>query len=302
MQVLPSQDCEQYVTELDHLLSGVVGRGPDQVGKGREAVGRLWPELVSGGWLDVGMTAAGAAPMADMLKVARLWGGYLVPAPYVTSVMARRWAAAGDLDEDRVYTVAVGQGTGCLVPFGGWPGVRVLNDLGATKGNADPGSAELDGYAPSLGIARSPSHGSDLSGVQRRELAAVWASEALGGADVMFRECLEYAKSRMAYGRAIGSFQAVAHMFAEIHRDLEFGQSATLAAAAADEATAWLAAQMASEYAVTVLKRLVQIYGGIGFTWELGLHWYLRHAVALNELVAFLCSTQDSLSPGELGA
>lgn len=287
MQVLPSQDCEQYIAELRHLLNGVVGRGPDQVARGHAAADRLWPELVGGGWLDVGATSTGS-PVVDTLEVARLWGRFLVPVPYLTSVMARRWARTAELDDGQAYTVAVNVDAGSLVPFGAWPEVRVINAPSRMGGTGNPGDGGLETYAPALGIVRYSSRGGGLSDAHRRELAAVWASEALGGADTMFQECLAYAKTRTAYGRVIGSFQAVAHMLAEIHRDLEFGQSATLAASAAGP-EGWLAAQIASEFAVSALKRLVQIYGGIGFTWELGLHWYLRQAVALNEFVVSLC-------------
>ncbi len=286
MQVLPSQDWEVSTSEFGRLLEGVVGRGADQCGMGRAAARRLWGDLVEGGWLEAAKPSSGSSPMSlvDLSEIARVWGQYLVPAPFVPSLLARRWDIDAEFLPDQAFTVAVKSMEGSLVPFAGWPGVAWVDAAGSELAIVSPVLGTVDEYAPSLALMRIDSEGSCLRESQKWDLATMWAAEALGGAEFMFAQALEYAKTRKAYGNLIGSYQAVAYLLAEMHRDLEFGRSATLAGAHRGP-DGWIALQLASDYAVSILKRVIQVYGGIGYTWELGVHWYLRHSVALRELV-----------------
>ncbi|MBF6339169.1 acyl-CoA dehydrogenase [Nocardia abscessus] len=101
-----------------------------------------------------------------------------------------------------------------------------------------------------------------------------------------------YAKVREQYGRAIGSYQAVAHLLAE-NRALIEGAISVLrhAAWAVDELTAaqaLRAARIAKVYtaraARTVCETSIQVHGGIGNTWECLAHVYLRRALVSTEL------------------
>src|SRR5581483_6431914 len=101
-----------------------------------------------------------------------------------------------------------------------------------------------------------------------------------------------YAKIREQYGRAIGSFQAVAHLLADSMALIEGSVSVLRHAAwAVDELTAveaiW-AARVAKVYcaraARTVCETAIQVHGGIGNTWECLAHVYLRRALTSTEL------------------
>jgi len=113
------------------------------------------------------------------------------------------------------------------------------------------------------------------------------AGEQAGGA----RRCLEftvdYAKSRIQFGRAIGSFQAVKHMAADLLLESESATSAARNAAArlaegADDADAAisLAAFACADAFTTVTATSIQMHGGIAFTWVHPAHLYLRRARA----------------------
>jgi len=113
------------------------------------------------------------------------------------------------------------------------------------------------------------------------------AGEQAGGA----RRCLEftvdYAKSRIQFGRAIGSFQAVKHMAADLLLESESAISAARNAAArladgADDANAAvsLAAFACADAFTTVTATSIQMHGGIAFTWAHPAHLYLRRARA----------------------
>ncbi|MFZ3394698.1 acyl-CoA dehydrogenase family protein, partial [Rhodococcus sp. 7Tela_A2] len=103
---------------------------------------------------------------------------------------------------------------------------------------------------------------------------------------------IEYAKIREQYGKAIGSYQAVAHLLAESQALIEGSISVLRHAAwAVDElapADAVRAARIAKIYcaraARTVCETAVQVHGGIGNTWECIEHVYLRRALTSTEL------------------
>ncbi|HEU4363338.1 MAG TPA: acyl-CoA dehydrogenase family protein [Mycobacterium sp.] len=110
-------------------------------------------------------------------------------------------------------------------------------------------------------------------------------SEQAGGARRAMEMASEYAKTRYQFGRAIGSFQAVKHMCADMLLEAESTVSAAqfVAAAFAEQAPTRLAdlalAQAyCSEAYVFVAATNIQVHGGIGFTWEHPAHLYLRRA------------------------
>jgi alkylation response protein AidB-like acyl-CoA dehydrogenase len=113
------------------------------------------------------------------------------------------------------------------------------------------------------------------------------AGEQAGGA----RRCLEftvdYAKARIQFGRAIGSFQAIKHMAADLLLESESAISAARNAAArlaagADDADAAisLAAFACADAFTQVTAASIQMHGGIAFTWAHPAHLYLRRARA----------------------
>lgn len=115
----------------------------------------------------------------------------------------------------------------------------------------------------------------------------------LGAADLLGTACaagdlaVSYAKERIQFGRPIGSFQAVAHPLADVFVDCEIGRSLVYAAALAIEesrpdAGAFVSAAKAwaGDTAVKACETSLAVHGGIGFTWELDVHLYLRRARA----------------------
>src|SRR3954464_8298383 len=115
--------------------------------------------------------------------------------------------------------------------------------------------------------------------------AVVLAAEDLGAADRAVALGVAYAKEREAFGRPIGSYQAVKHMLVDAWAGVEQLRSLVWWAAwAADSAPEEfpLAAAAAKATAASVLERaaetLIQVHGGIGFTWEHDAHLFWRRA------------------------
>jgi alkylation response protein AidB-like acyl-CoA dehydrogenase len=96
---------------------------------------------------------------------------------------------------------------------------------------------------------------------------------------------VEYARERKQFGRAIGSYQAVSHRCAQMLLEVEGSRSASYYAAWCAEAqpeSLPVASSMAKAYSSDAGWRVcgssLQVHGGIGFTWEHDLHFYLKRA------------------------
>ncbi|NKJ40629.1 acyl-CoA dehydrogenase family protein [Novosphingobium sp. SG720] len=115
--------------------------------------------------------------------------------------------------------------------------------------------------------------------------AAMSACLQLGIAARMLDTAVEYARTRVQFGKPIGSFQALKHRCADLAVAVEAARSATyhgIWAYSEDAPDRARAVSMAKAYAGEVVREVcneaIQIHGGMGFTWELGLHRYLRRA------------------------
>ena len=111
------------------------------------------------------------------------------------------------------------------------------------------------------------------------------ACDSLGLAEAMLAATVSYAQVREQFGRPIGSFQAVKHACADmlvgiiVGRRLVAAAVDALCADSADTRTAVLMAKAAiCDSAVDIVGKAMQLHGGIGYTWESGVHVYLKRA------------------------
>jgi alkylation response protein AidB-like acyl-CoA dehydrogenase len=99
-----------------------------------------------------------------------------------------------------------------------------------------------------------------------------------------------YAKEREQFGRTIGSFQAVKHMLADMFVRAELARAAVYAAGVTVDdpevgdpiRTAATAKLLADQAALLNAKAAIQVHGGMGFTWEVPLHLFLKRAWLLS--------------------
>jgi alkylation response protein AidB-like acyl-CoA dehydrogenase len=113
------------------------------------------------------------------------------------------------------------------------------------------------------------------------------AAEQLGTAERMLTLSVEYAKTRLQFGRVIGSFQAVKHRCADMLVSVEHARSAAYHAGRAFDAdvddvriAASLAHVICSQTAAKVTAGAIQVHGGIGFTWEHAAHLYFKRSTS----------------------
>ena len=117
------------------------------------------------------------------------------------------------------------------------------------------------------------------------------AADSIGASQTMINKAVDYAKERKQFGRAIGSFQAVKHMCAEMAADLEPCYALVWHAAhchnhSPDESKfmACHAKAHVSEMSKGIAKKAIEVHGGMGFTDLLGLHYWFKR-IGLNRQI-----------------
>lgn len=118
--------------------------------------------------------------------------------------------------------------------------------------------------------------------------AVLIAFEQVGGADRALEMGRDYALDRIAFGRQIGSFQAIKHILADMYVSATLARSNSyygawaLSTDAAELPEAAASARISATQAFQhCAKQNIQVHGGMGFTWEFDCHLYYRRANAL---------------------
>jgi len=123
----------------------------------------------------------------------------------------------------------------------------------------------------------------------RRDGAALVSGQLLGLAEASLALAVAYSKGREQFNRPIGSFQALKHIMADMYLRQEQDRAAAYAAGATlddpevgdpDRAVA-VAKLICQEAAHKNARACIQIYGGMGFTWEMPPHYYLKRSWVL---------------------
>lgn len=160
---------------------------------------------------------------------------------------------------------------------------KVVKTIDPSRGHT---SIEFDGAeGERLGVS---GEGWRLADAVLDRAAVYLAFEQIGGADACLAMATEYASTRYAFSRPIGSFQAIKHKLADMFVGNQLARSnAYYGAWALDAdgaelpraaAAARIAATQAYWYAA---KENIQTHGGIGFTWDIDCHFFYRRAKLL---------------------
>ncbi len=167
-----------------------------------------------------------------------------------------------------------------------------LVEAGAVSG--EPAGRPLDPLTPLHVVADLPAGepigGPDDAARWRREGAVLAAAMMLGIAEATVELGVAYAKEREQFGKPIGTFQAVKHLLADMLTRSEVARAAVYAAGVTlDDPTvgdpdraAHGAKLIAAQAAVANGKSCIQVHGGMGFTWEVDAHLYLKRAFVLD--------------------
>ena len=235
-----------------------------------------WAEMVDLGWPEIAEIGT-----VELVVVAEELGYALAPTPLQST-----WAAGllgAELDGRRGALVVDG-----LAADAAYADVLVDWDGNELTGAAIEPVKALDPTRRLFrvdGGERRPLGGDVESG--RLRATAMSAAESVGVAQRAMEMAVEYAKERRQFDRPIGSYQAVSHACAQMLLEVEGARAAVYWAAWAldhEPETAPLAVACAKSYAGDAGRRVpraaLQVHGGIGFTWEHDLHFFLKRGEA----------------------
>ncbi|HLG80687.1 MAG TPA: acyl-CoA dehydrogenase family protein [Bradyrhizobium sp.] len=175
--------------------------------------------------------------------------------------------------------------------------IKSLSNIDPTRGQAE--ITFKNARAEPLG--RTGEGWSVLTQVLDRA-AVLMAFEQIGGADRALEMGRDYALDRIAFGRPIGSFQAVKHMLADMYVSATLARSNSyygawaLSTNASDLPEAAASARISATQAFQhCAKNNIQVHGGMGFTWEFDCHMYYRRANATALGLGSLSYWEDQL-------
>ena len=168
--------------------------------------------------------------------------------------------------------------------------------LAPTSLEGSPIETPLDPFTPLHHVAHLPEGeciGDAASAAQlRMEGAALASAIMLGIAEQTQELATEYAKGREQFNRPIGSFQAIKHILADMFVRQELARAAVYAAGATlDDPEVGSVARavstaklVAGEAAMKNSRNCVQVHGGMGYTWEMPIHYYLKRTWVLENV------------------
>ena len=144
--------------------------------------------------------------------------------------------------------------------------------------------------------------GADLASHLLDRAAALMAFEQLGTAQACFDITKEFTTGRYAFGRPIASFQAIKHRLADMWCEIELARSNAYYGAWAlsnedDEldVAACIARIQASEALEQISIEMIQMHGGVGYTWEYDCHLFYRRAKLLAAVLGTPAHWKDKL-------
>jgi alkylation response protein AidB-like acyl-CoA dehydrogenase len=268
----------------------------------------LWDQIAELGWPGIFIDEASGGQDLGVLELAIIQeelGYTCAPTPYFSNAAAGlvvKHAGSDEQQERLLPGVASGEargtagvavdGVGPLVADADSASFIVLFERGSAT-LFEPAAAEIEPVKTIDSTRRffrvtpngdgEPLDGDAGGAWQRIEIAL--AAELVGICQRALEMAVEYAKDRKQFDRPIGAYQGVSHRCAQMMLETESARAAMLYAgwvADNEPESLPLAASMAKAYAADAGWRVtassLQVHGGIGFTWEHDLHWFLKRA------------------------
>jgi alkylation response protein AidB-like acyl-CoA dehydrogenase len=284
----------------------------------------IWKEMCELGWPGIALPEEHGGQGLGVVELVILLeqSGYaLAPSPLISNAFAGTVIAAAGSDEQKARWlpgIASGEERGAaeftnepvpLVGAAGGSAVLVLADGDGAKlvPTADA-TLERIGLIDSTRayfVARAdggdPMPGDIAPAVDAGMVAL--AAECVGVAQRALDISVEYAKEREQFGRPIGAYQAVSHRLADMLWEVEEARSLTYYAAWCADAkpeslplAASMAKARASDAATSVTHNAIQTLGGIGFTWEHDVHFFLKRARVSAQLMGSAGQHRDRVA------
>jgi alkylation response protein AidB-like acyl-CoA dehydrogenase len=281
----------------DHFDLAVVARR-----EGEPAATAAWSALAGLGVLGMLGGQATGIGMVEAALVFEELGAHLASGPVLWTSLAAPFVPGSAEGEVRVTGIDAGarderpvvveHGDECqvLVVVRG-DRAEVVTLASVPRGGV---GSPMDPLTPTVVLAATPSGDVVAEGAVvrrlRRDGRILAAASLVGGAQGALDVARAYALEREQFGVPIGSFQAIKHILADMYVRVEMARAATYAAAALAAgrgdgdayAAASTAKHLAGEAAALNARAGVQVLGGMGFTWDMLPHYFLKRAFVLD--------------------
>ena len=276
----------------------------------------LWKQMCELGWPGIAIAEEYGGlglGIVELVILQEELGYVCAPSPLISNAVAGLMIEGAGSDEQKsrwLPGIASGEARGAAAmsfeespivgAAGGSSVIAITDDDGGHLLETSAATLErLDLIDTTRAYFRVSGDGGDpLQGGPEASLAAIdratvaLSAELVGVAQRALDMAVEYAKEREQFGRPIGAYQAVSHRCAEMLWAVEEARSLLYYAAwcaDAEPETLPLAASMASarasDAATSVTHDAIQVLGGIGFTWEHDVHFFLKRARVVAQLL-----------------
>ncbi|BBX41466.1 acyl-CoA dehydrogenase family protein [Mycobacterium simiae] len=231
--------------------------------------------------------------LADAATVLQELGRALVPSPLLGTTLAElALLAAPEPDTATLEALAAGTSIGALVLDADYVVNGDIADVvvAATHGRAGGRVSRWTRFSAQPATTMDPTR--RLASLQPQDTvefgpdpgladaaAILLAAEQIGAAERCLELTVEYTKSRVQFGRPIGSFQALKHRMADLYVTIAAAKAVVSDACTDPTPTAAATARLAATEALcTVAGEGIQLHGGIAITWEHDMHLYFKRA------------------------
>jgi alkylation response protein AidB-like acyl-CoA dehydrogenase len=181
-----------------------------------------------------------------------------------------------------------GDGTGLFAVQTSVPGIEITAQSGIDQ-TRKRFRVKLD-ETPARRLSAAPA---DAVEALVDDVTIAWAADALGAARAILDLVVEYAKVRRQFGQPIGAFQAVQHLCVDMYETVELARSGVIhalwaadAASPVERHSAALRAKAFAGQLAMVGDTAIQVFGGIGYTWEHDAHLYLKRLLSWSAFLA----------------
>ncbi|ORW34719.1 acyl-CoA dehydrogenase [Mycobacterium palustre] len=255
-----------------------------------ESLWQLLCEQVGAAALVIPEELGGAGgELADAATVLQELGRNLVPSPLLGTTLAElALLAAPEPDAETLEGLAEGRSIGALVLDADY----VVNGdcadvvVAATNGELSRwtafGAQPVATMDPTRRLARVKPEETQAIGPDpglADTAAILLAAEQIGAAERCLELTVEYTKSRVQFGRPIGSFQALKHRMADLYVSVAAAKAVVSDACEDPNPTNAATARLAATEALSkVAAEGIQLHGGIAITWEHDMHLYFKRA------------------------
>jgi len=276
------------------FLTGSFGVARALLADGSDTLQARWlPDLASGAAIGAVAFAEGQAvlPARSALEFSR------------GTLTGRKPAVSGGMHADVAVVLASDRGVPVLA-------LVALEEVTrtplATFDNSRCSAEVIFADTPAIELARADAALASARQVLAHQAVAT-AHEQTGGAEALMERARDYALTRRAFGQPIGAFQSVKHRIAELYVLVELARAAAIHAATRDGQDDFVLATaaariQATEAYDTAARDAMQVHGGIGVTWESGLHLHMRRARSLANEQGNILFWEDLLVDALAGA